>query len=194
MSKLLIVVFLVFGQLSAQDFHSRILIRGAKQIESSNFGVVGWLIAPNITSATDKWLHIAGPMYKFEHWHVEVMGGAVVQSGESTKLIDIRSGFSEALFGNIGISMWSNTQWIDPLSSSDKIYLYYQIGYSLVDKVLSPFIETENIFHLVENQVNDLSAGVGLVVHISQRMNMILVHQWHNTGKNQVWFRTVINL
>lgn len=191
-SFVMMVVFVTFNQLQAQEFHSRLLVRGAKLFKSTNFGVVGWFVAPDIVNATNKRLHIFGPYFKTNNWDLEVMAGAFVESTESTALIDIRSGFGEALFGNTGVSMWSNIEWIDPLGKAEKFYLYHQISYSLIDGILSPFIETENVFKF--NQPDDLSVGVGLVAHVGQRMNMVIVHQWYNKGLNQVWFRTIFNL
>jgi len=172
--------------------HIRLLFHGTTHADSTGFGMGGWVIAPNITSSPDKWFAVTGPRYNGSggRW-LEVMGGAIVQKGESTPLIDVR-----ANLGRVGplTACWTNVQWIDPAEGSGSAaYLYFEVDVPvpIVGGVFG--LETENLFKF--SGKDDVSAGIHLKTLLG---SMIIVtafqlHFFEEKKKSQLWTRAIIN-
>lgn len=195
-SFLAVLVTLGIGSLFAEAASAqtsgnvRLLLHGTSQTDST-FGVSGWVIAPNVTNAPDKWLAVIGPRYNGSGWWLEVMGGTVVQQGKSTPLIDVR-----ANLGKVGpFTAWTNVEWIDfTKGSGSAAYLYFeidlpQIDVPLIGSVLAG-LETENLFEFSGN--DDVSAGIHLKTPLG-KMVVVTAYQLHFAGENQLWTRVVID-
>jgi len=175
--------------IQAQTDHSlKLLFHGAKSIgDSTNFGVAGWLVAPNVVSVPDKWLMVLGPRYNGSDWWIETMGGFLIQGKEATSLIDIR-----AKFPNLGpITPWTNVEWIGLTKNEARsYYVYFHFEYFLPWNIGNVGIETENVFKEVGDDI--ISAGPHLAIPFSTA-TFVVAYQFHKKADNQVYFRMVVN-
>ena len=178
----------------ADEFNIRFLLHGHKEI-GKGFGMSGWVIAPNITSAPSKWLTVAGPSYDGQGWNIEAMVGAVVANGQGKVLIDARLELTPKLFG-IPLYTWHNFQWINS-GGRGTFYWYSQLDYVLPKGVGLLGAETENSYDF-QAKNGDFSVAPQVVVPFGEHFVLVAAPQFHfnKLGKYtglQMWFRAVAN-
>ncbi|MBI5369853.1 hypothetical protein HZA85_01515 [Candidatus Uhrbacteria bacterium] len=183
----LAVIFMAVSA-HAQTSHMRVLVHTHKQVHESGLGVSGWVVAPSITDASDKWLMIAGPRYSAKGWNLELMGGAIVKSGKTIPLVDARLELTPKRFG-VPLYTWANLQWI-ATGDAGTSYSYVQADYVLSKEVALVGAETENV---INTDAADLSAGPHIVVPMG-RVALVGAYQFHTKGDRQFWARLVLNL
>lgn len=174
-------------------FNTRLLMHATHQnIENTGVGIAGWLVAPNITAAPDKWLGLIGPRYDSEGWNLELMAGSVINQGEATALVDFRLELTPGLF-DLPIYIWGNLQWIDT-GAKGTLYSYLQIDYKLLASIGLIGLETENATPLGEE--GDWAVGPHLVIPLGKRFALIAAYQFHfGAGEGQqFWLRAVANI
>lgn len=165
----------------------RLLLHGKKQVGKAGFGISGWVVAPNITNAPDKWVSVIGPRYDGNGWWLESMAGTVVQQGTSTPLFDFRTSLSKFS----PFTAWSNIQWIDfTKGTNSSFYGYLQLDYTLSGGIALVGLETENV--LFREGKDMLSVGPHIIVPFNY-MVIAMVYQFHKDEDNQFWTRMVVN-
>jgi hypothetical protein len=196
MKKIIVVLVLMFvpNMVKADEFNVRLLVHGHKEIREG-FGVAGWVIAPNITSAPNKWLVIAGPRYEGQGWNIELLAGAVIVNGVGKALVDTRLELTPKLF-NLPIYTWHNLQWIAS-GGKGTLYWYSQLDYVLPKGIGLLGVEIENSYDL-EARSGDFSVAPHAVLPLGDHFALIAAPQFHfsEVGKYtgfQMWVRTVVN-
>jgi len=194
MSLLFVVLSLIAHETKADDFNTRILLHDQHTVAESNFGVAGWVIAPNITSSASTWLTIAGPRYDGKGWNVELLGGTVISDGEGKFLLDTRLELTPK-FGDVPIYSWHNLQWINT-GGSGTVYWYSQVDWVIPLGLGLLGIETENTF----NTSNDnWSIAPHIALPLGNHITVVVAPQVHFNGdaeyaEFQFWTRLVLNL
>ena len=190
---LAVAVLFMFNTAQAKTtFNTRILLHATHtNIEDTGFGIASWVIAPNITSSPTTWLGIVGPRFDGEGWNLELLAGAVIDSGIATPLIDIRFELTPKLF-DVPLYVWGNMEVID--FDGPKIYSYLQIDYKLPAGIGLVGVETENVVPL--GKEGDWSVGPHVVFPLGKHFAMIAAYQFHfgASSDQQFWLRAVINL
>jgi hypothetical protein len=172
----------------AGDDNLRVLTHFVEDVGGEDgWEMAGWMIAPNITSAPEKWVALAGPRYQQDDWWVEVMGGAVVNDDKATPLFDVRASYERFK----PFTLWTNWQWIDPgAGSGQALYAYVQGDYWVVPKRLALGLETENTFK--DGGEDAVSWGPHLIVPVG-KLTLVGAYQFHQTGDDQFWLRAVLS-
>ena len=191
---LLLFLFAFTSTAKANDFNTRLLLHGQHAVAESNFGVAGWVIAPNITSSPSTWLTIAGPTYKGQGWNMELMGGAVISGGEGKFLLDTRLERTPELLG-IPVYTWHNFQWINT-GGPGTIYWYSQLDWVVPLGLGLLGVETENTFSA---DGANWSIAPHIAIPLGNHITVVAALQAHfNRDGNyigfQFWTRLVINL
>jgi len=175
-------------------FHTRLLIHSHRTIRETNFGIAGWIIAPNISSSPNTWLGIAGPRYNGYGWNAELLAGVMFNSGDANALADLRVELT-AKFWGVPLYSWDNFQWINT-GKSGTGYWYSQLDWVVPSEVGLLGVETENTFNA---SACDFSIAPHAVLSLSEHFVLVTAPQLHfdldghYTGL-QVWIRAVINL
>lgn len=196
MKKLMVVLAVLFmsNVAKADEFNARLLVHGHKEI-GQGFGVAGWVVAPNITSAPSKWLLIAGPRYDGTGWNLELMAGAVIVAGEGKALIDARLELTPKLW-SVPVYSWHNLQWIRT-GGAGTLYWYSQLDYVLPKGIGLLGAETENSYDFMAKS-GDFSVAPHAVLPLGDHFALIAAPQFHfsEVGEYtsfQMWLRAVIN-
>lgn len=185
-SKLFFVLFITLPLLAEAQTASnfRILLHSTKTI-NGNFGIAGWVVAPNITNNPQKWVGIAGVRYETESFWAEFMGGAINERSNLTGLLDARQNFTQLK----PITFWANEEWT--FGQARSFYFYIQADYWIAE-IFAAGIETENTV-LKKNGEDNLSYGPHIVLPIG-KMTLIGAYQYHNKSNDQFWMRLVVDL
>lgn len=178
----------------ADEFNTRLLVHGQHAVDESNWGVVGWVIAPNITSSPSTWLTIAGPYYGGKGWNMELMVGAVISDGQGKFLLDTRMELVPDLLG-VPMYTWHNFQWINT-GDSGTIYWYSQLDWTVPLGLGLLGVETENTFNA---DGTNWSIAPHIALPLGDHITMVTAPQVHFNGDGnytefQFWTRLVINL
>jgi len=186
-----VICFLLASTVTqAQTDHSlKLLFHGVKSTgDSIGFGAAGWLVAPDIVNAPDKWLMVLGPRYDGPDWWVEVMGGFIMQGKERISLVDIR-----AKFPNIGpVTPWTNVEWIGfSKNEARSYYAYFHFEYPLPWDIGKVGIETENVFKEVGDNV--ISFGPHLAISFGKTA-FVVAYQFRKKANDRIYLRMVMNL
>jgi hypothetical protein len=200
MYRIIVVLALVISLFHAvaqaeETSHVRLLLHGTNTPDSSNIGVAGWVVAPNLTSSPSTWLAVVGPKFASQDtagvWKstwIEIMTGAIIEDGARTELIDIRAKFPNFF----GITPWTNLQWVNFSEGFNGVfYAYFELKRAIIKNILMFGLETENTFK--PNAKDDLSVGIHANFSLGA-FNIIPAFQWHKNTPNQFWFRVLINL
>lgn len=178
----------------ADDFNTRLLVHGHKSVAKSNWGVAGWVIAPNITSSPSTWLTIAGTRYDGKGWNTELMAGTVVSDGTGKFLTDARLELTPNLWG-IPVYSWHNVEWINT-GARGTMYWYSQLDWVVPLGLGLIGVETENTFGA---DGADWSIAPHIALPLGNHITMIAASQAHFNGDGeytefQFWTRLVLNL
>jgi len=175
---------------AATSTHVRLLLHGTHtNIDDTGFGIAGWLIAPSITDAPSKWVGLLGPRYDGDGWNVELIGGGVIQNGDTTPLVDMRLELTPELW-DVPLYAFSNLQLIDP-GDKNALYVYQQVDYVLPAGIGLLGVETENVFGPEDDMV---SIGPQVVVPLAGgRFVLVGAYQFHLGNQSQFWLRSVVN-
>ncbi len=182
---ILVIVYLSPFPAFADDVNFRLVTHFVEDVGVENgLGLSAWVIAPNLTSDSNKWVALVGPRYKTRDWWIEFHGGVVVNDDDAKPLFDVRASFTKFK----PFTFWMNVQWIDPTTGSDAFCAYIQSDYWVVPKRFALGLETENLFRSGENII---SYGPHLVILVG-KVTFVGVYQYHkDSGGNQIWIRTV---
>jgi len=164
--------------IQAQTGNVRILLHVTKPVsDSGGFGWDAWFVAPNVTTASNKWLVVTGPRINGRGWWSEFNFGAFVQGGKSTPSVDVRTSWpSPEKF-----SFWTDLEWNN---FSDK-YIFAQADYKLPKQFGMVGLETEGTLPKI---------GVGPQLVIPFGSTAVTSAYQFARGGNQLWFRLAINL
>lgn len=175
--------------------NARLLIHGHRAIGENGWGIAGWIVAPNITSKPNKWYGVAGVRYDWTGANLEVMAGALVESGAGKYMLDIRWGLDPKILG-IPLVIWNNEQFVDLSFKEWYIYSYLRVVYVLPEGIGMVGVETENLNF--KDKPDDYSFGVHAIIPIAGPLVLIPAYQWHFTpGEgytgSQFWLRVVLD-
>ncbi|KKQ27503.1 MAG: hypothetical protein US42_C0008G0014 [Candidatus Magasanikbacteria bacterium GW2011_GWC2_37_14] len=189
---MLLLLMLFAGVAQAETYNTRLLIHGQKTVGESQFGVAGWVIAPNVTSSST-WVNLVGPCYDGEGWGVELLGGMVVADGKGKLLLDTRLEFTPKLWG-VPVYSWHNFQWV-MTGETGTGYWYSQVDWVMPLGLGLLGVETENTFN---SQGNDYSVAPHLALPLGDHLALVFAPQFHfNQVRDytgfQFWFRAVVN-
>lgn len=190
------VLFLVVSvpsMASADDFNTRPMFHGHKSVTESAWGIAGWVVAPNVTSSPAKWFAIVGPRYDGAGWNIELLTGAIVDSGEGQCMVDARIGLTPELWG-IPLDNWWNLQWFDT-GGLGKGYAYTRVDYVLPLGIGLVGLETENIF--TEDSA-DWSVAPHAALPLGDHFVLIAAPQFHFNEDGdysgfQFWTRVLLD-
>ena len=191
-----VIIILSPEFVEAETSHLRFLAHGHSKNDNidigdiGNLGVTGWLIAPSLGDAPDKWIGLVGPRFDTVGFNVELLVGAMISGGEKKYILDSRFELTPKLW-NLPLYIWGEIQAFD-LSEEINFYSFLQIDYVLPFELGMIGIESENV-HLIDN-TDDLSVGVHFVLPVSSNLVFVVAYQFHDEGSQQFWVRAVINL
>jgi hypothetical protein len=186
-----IVIFLTPEFVYSETSHVRLLVHGTRTIENfdiGNIGIGGWLIAPSIGDAPDKWLTVVGPRFENAGFNLEIMFGALILKQDVKPMIDIRVGLTPKLL-HIPVSVGGVFEYN---FSTESFYSFLQIDYVLPAKLGLIGIESENSYFL--DKEDDLSVGAHLILPVGKGFAFVLAYQFHKDESHHLWVRVVFNL
>jgi hypothetical protein len=164
----------------------RLLVHGTKQLEESPWGVAGWVIAPNVSLLSDRWIGVVGPRFAAKDSWVEIMGGLVIQQGVQAPVIDVRAS-SRAL---APIVAWTNLQWTAAAEPRPALgYGYLMVDYAVPGGLGLVGLETENYFP--DGGEADLGGGPHLVATFGE-LSLVFAYQFREAA-DQSWIRMIVN-
>ena len=163
--------------ITAQTGNVRVLLHATKPVSDSGFfSWDAWFVAPNITTAPNKWLIVTGPRLQTKSWWSEFNFGAFVQGGKVTPSIDIRTSWPSPR----KFSFWTNVEW-NNFSSG---YFFGEANYKLPNGLGMVGIETED-------NLPKTSLGPHVVIPFGSTA-VTAAYQFQKEG-DQLWFRLAVN-
>jgi hypothetical protein len=181
------LIFVVFGQVEAEETQSRVLFHGRREV-FTGWSISAWSIFPNISQSKNN-LVVFGPSFYQGNWYLEVMAGKVIkEQGQSSFLYNIRGFYKSSLFHT-----WAEIEYFP---KDENLYWFAQLDYpvNIKGKLLGKIgIETENT-HFLKNQSSSLGLGPHLILPVADNLAIITAYQWRDENEeNFLRFYTVID-
>ncbi len=168
--------------------HFRLLLHGFADVpDAHGFGLGGWVVAPDVSTAPGKWLGIVGPRYAQPTWNIELMGGAYVSDLEGTSVVDSRA----ELTALMPFYAWANVEYIDLFAGArSQFYAYAQADFAVARRgatLALVGVETEDLWG---GGIDDVSVGPHLFVPLGPLVLQV-AYQRHHGAPDALWLRAL---